>query len=54
VPRLTIAGLAGAIHDATTRPSYRERAGELATRIAAKDGSRSVIEALSQLPGAAS
>ena len=46
--RLTIPALAAAIRDATTQPSYRERAGELATRIAAEDGTRPVIEALSR------
>jgi sterol 3beta-glucosyltransferase len=47
--RLTAAGLAAAIRDATTRPSYRDRARELATRIASEDGTRPVIEALAGL-----
>jgi UDP:flavonoid glycosyltransferase YjiC (YdhE family) len=51
--RLTIPALATAIRDVTTQPSYRDHASELATRIAAEDGTRPVIETLSELPGEA-
>jgi sterol 3beta-glucosyltransferase len=51
--RLRLPALAAAIRDATTQPSYRDRATELATRIAAEDGTRPVIEALSKLSGTA-
>jgi sterol 3beta-glucosyltransferase len=49
--RLTIPSLASAIRDATARPSYRDQAQQLASRIAAEDGTRPVVEALSQVGG---
>ena len=49
--RLSTAKLAAAIRDATTRASYRNRARELAARIAREDGTRPVIETLASLPG---
>jgi UDP:flavonoid glycosyltransferase YjiC (YdhE family) len=48
--RLTAAALAAALRDATTRPSYRNRARDLAARIASEDGTMPVAEALSRLP----
>jgi len=41
--------LAAAIREATTRPSYRERAQIVAGRLAREDGTRPVVEALSRL-----
>lgn len=48
--RLTVPALAAAIREATALPSYRDRARELATRIASEDGTRPVIETLTHLP----
>ena len=48
--RLTAPALAAALRDATTRPSYRNRARDLAARIADEDGTTPVAEALSRLP----
>ncbi|HEV2259623.1 MAG TPA: glycosyltransferase [Streptosporangiaceae bacterium] len=48
--RLTAPALAAALRDATTRPSYRHRARDLAARIAGEDGTRPVAQALSRLP----
>ena len=49
--KLTVQALASAISDATTRPSYRDRARQFASRIAAEDGTRPVIEALAAKSG---
>jgi UDP:flavonoid glycosyltransferase YjiC (YdhE family) len=49
--RLTAPALAAALRDATTRPAYRNRARDLAGRIADEDGTMPVAEALSRLPG---
>jgi UDP:flavonoid glycosyltransferase YjiC (YdhE family) len=48
--RLTAPALAAALRDATTRPSYLNRARDLAARIAGEDGTRPVAQALSRLP----
>ena len=48
--RLTAARLAAALRDATTHPSYLNRARDLAARIAEEDGTMPVAEALSRLP----
>lgn len=48
--RLTVPALAAALRDATTRPSYLNRARDLAARIADEDGTMPVTEALSRLP----
>ena len=48
--RLTTSALAAALRDATTRPSYLNRARDLAARIAGEDGTRPVAEALSRPP----
>ncbi len=47
--RLTVAALAAAIRDATTRRSYRAQAHALAARLAAEDGTAPVVEAVSRL-----
>jgi sterol 3beta-glucosyltransferase len=46
--RLTVPALARAIRDATGRSAYRDNAQQLAGRIATEDGTRPVVEALSQ------
>ena len=46
---LSASALAAAITEATTRQSYRAHAQELSRRLAAEDGSRPVIEAVSRL-----
>lgn len=48
--RLTAPALAAALRDATTHPSYLNRARDLAARIAGEDGTVPVAEALSRLP----
>ena len=47
--RLSAGVLAAAIREATTLPSYRERAQIVAGRLAREDGTRPVVEALSRL-----
>jgi UDP:flavonoid glycosyltransferase YjiC (YdhE family) len=49
--RLTVPGLAAAIRDATSQPTYRDRARDLASRIAGENGTAPVTDAVSCLPG---
>lgn len=49
LPRLTVPALAAAIGEATTVPSYRDRARELATRLGGEDGAGPIIATLSRL-----
>jgi hypothetical protein len=44
-------GLAAAIRDATSQPTYRDRARDLASRIAGENGTAPVTDAVSCLPG---
>ncbi|MCP2049064.1 UNVERIFIED_ORG: UDP:flavonoid glycosyltransferase YjiC (YdhE family) [Paenarthrobacter nicotinovorans] len=48
--KLTAARLGDAIAEAVNTPSYAERAGELAARIATQDGVAPVVDALRKLP----
>ncbi len=49
--KLTAGGLAGAIREAVTNPGYRERAAELAARIATEDGAGAVLATVENLLG---
>jgi sterol 3beta-glucosyltransferase len=48
--RLTTQALAAAVRDATTRPSYRARARDVASRLVLEDGAAPIITALTRLP----